>query len=139
MQDPNNNEPTHARLFITHRAPGLAPGAVGEIFKRTRERHDRLGVAGVLLFDGASLGHALSGTLEAVTQAFEAALADPRQTGLVLLSAVEGELPAGWPVRGWRSGWTEPDVLARLAAEDGPRGDAALAWWLELMGASDLL
>ena len=141
MQDTGDNA-THARLFITHLASGTTPAAVAEIFKRTREAHRRLAIGGAMLFDGERFGYGLVGTAAEVAAAVDVVQSDGRETGLRLLSSIDGAIPAGWPAKGWRSGWTEPDALAELAAlavDDGPRGVDALASWAELLGASDLL
>ena len=151
MQDTGNNA-THARLFITHLAPGATPAAVADIFKRTRETHKRLAIGGAMLFDGERFGYGIFGAVAALAAAVDAVQSDLRQTGLQLLSSIEGAIPAGWPATGWRSGWTEPDGLATLAAPAADRGSVGVgvgvdvgggvdvfALWAQLLGASDLL
>lgn len=153
MQNTGNNA-THARLFITRLATGTTPAVVADIFKRTREAHRRLAIGGAMLFDGERFGYGLFGPVVSVAAAVDAVQSDPYQTGMQLLSSIDGAIPAGWPSQGWRCGWTEPDGLAGLSAlaaqaaqctqaaqatDSAPHHVDALASWSEVLGASDLL
>jgi hypothetical protein len=125
-------------LFATRLASVSAPAAVADIFKRTRERHEQLAIEGVMLFDGEHLGHWLVGRAQALRVALDEVRADRLQSGL--RQVFEGDIPPGWTPHGWRVGWTEPDALADLFAEDAAAStDRVLAGWHRLMLAGDLL
>ena len=124
-------------LAITRLAPGVTASALADIFKRTRGRHRDLGIVGAMLFDGEHFGLLLCGESGQVGRAFDALLVDPRQALPVVL--FDGPNVPSWAARGWRSGWSEPDGLATLAAADSPRDGAAMQALQVLIGASDLL
>ena len=124
-------------LAMTRLASGVTATAVADIFKRTRDRHRDLAIVGAMLFDGERFGLLLCGPSAQVDQTLAALAVDARQAPPVVLA--DGPNVPSWAAQGWRSGWSEPDALAALAAADAPRDDAALQAWRVLIGASDLL
>jgi hypothetical protein len=124
-------------LVLVRLADGTSTLSVAEILKRSRERHDPLAIAGAMLFDGERLGLLLCGALVQVGQAFEAFLADAGQACPRVLA--DAPQPPPWASPGWKAGWSEPDALAPLEADDTARGDTALELWRGLVEASDLL
>lgn len=124
-------------LVLSRLAAEAGAGVVADIFKRSRERHEKWSITGVMLFDGERLGALFCGAPQQVALAAETLLTDPRLTApLVLAQATD---PPPWLAPAWRSGWCEPDALAALTGPGAPQGDAAIEAWQALMAASDLL
>jgi len=124
-------------LLLTHLAPGVGAAAVADIFKRCRERHAQLAIAGTILFDGERFGALFCGAPDRVELALQAVTSDPRQAWPQVLADADQVPP--WVAKGWRSGWCEPDGLAPLTTPDAPHGPAAAETWRALMATSDLL
>jgi len=127
--------PRRCLSAVTWLAPGVSAASLADIFKRTRDRHHQLGVTGVMLFDGDRFAYLLCGAAAEVSEAFDAITADPRQTLPTKLADATDVPP--WAERVWRTGWSEPDALAAVAAAAAP--DEALTAWQAVIGASDLL
>lgn len=123
--------------MLTHLAPNVGAVMVADIFKRCRERHGRLAIAGTILFDGERFGVLCCGSAAQVALAVEAITSDPRQAWPRVLA--DGEEVPAWAGQTWRSGWCEPDALAPLMATGAAQGPAALQTWRALLAASDLL
>ena len=124
-------------LALSRLAPDASATVVADIFKRARDRHRELDIFGAMLFDGERFGVLLCGAPALVEQALDALTVDPWQALPVVLA--DGPSAPPWAGGGWRSGWSEPDGLAPLAAADAPRDGAALQAWRVLIGTSDLL
>ncbi len=123
-------------LLVTKLAPGVGAGVVSDIFKRCRERHDRLAITGTMLFDGERVGALFCGSPDQVSVALAAITSDPRQAKPLVL--VDASYVPPWAGQHWRAGWCEPDALAALTEADAPQGPAAVETWRALMASSDV-
>lgn len=125
-------------LYLSHLAPGRDFSVVGPILHVSRERNPRLGIHGVLVFDGARFCQLLEGRRPEVTALLQRIRADARHTRLrVLFEGEEAQVPLQTR---WRDGYCEPDDLDLFEDDSDDDGDPArlLAAFVQRLPAWDL-
>jgi hypothetical protein len=82
------------------------------LLAKAREKNDRLGITGLLLFKDGDFIQLLEGERPAVREVFDAIQADPRHSGVIVLleGEAEGRLFADWSM-GFRD-LADPEVRA---------------------------
>jgi len=123
-------------LYLSHLASDRDFSVVGPILHVSRERNQRLGIHGVLVFDGARFCQLLEGRRPDVTALVRRIRADPRHTSFRVL--FEGENTQVPLQTRWRTGYCEPDDLDVF--EDDSDGDPTrlLSTFVQRLPAWDL-
>jgi hypothetical protein len=82
------------------------------LLAKAREKNDRLGITGLLLFKDGDFIQLLEGERQAVREVFDAIKVDPRHSGVIVLleGEAEGRLFADWSM-GFRD-LADPEVRA---------------------------
>src|SRR5688572_21773816 len=95
--------------------------AFKNIVQSARHRNGRLGLTGVLVFDGERFCHLLEGSGAAFDEVVQRVAADPRHTQLtMLLAPTEASSRLLFT---WRSGYCSPDDLDQFSGGDALTGD----------------
>lgn len=106
-------------VYASRIAPGLDPRFVADIVRRARVKNRRIGVTGLLVFDGESFCQLLEGGQLAVLELAEAIERDPRHEGYRVLH--EGPRNEARRFDNWHMayGLLPGDDLAELLAGQG--------------------
>lgn len=124
-------------LVYTSQACATNPVDVfARICAKARHHNPRLGIGGVLLFDGERFVQWLCGPSPAVGVLMARIATDPRHEALQVLA--DGAQPMDRAGRGWRAGYPAIDSLSDfLAAAHAPGADV-LHGFLRLLASADL-
>ena len=130
------NEKVQRSLCLSLLSENSDFSAFKQIVQSARRHNGRLGVTGVLVFDGERFCHLIEGPEPAFDEVMQRITADARHTQLTMLLP-----PTEAPSRllfTWRSGYCSPDDLDQFSGPDALSGDAALMAFLAVLTRCDL-
>jgi hypothetical protein len=129
-------DPVFSVLWLSQLSPLLHVSVVTQIWQSARERNQRLGLTGVMVFDGERFCEMLegdAGDLEAVCRDVEF---DTRHIGMRLLHAAL--VPEPRRMSDWRSGYCDGNELEIFCGAGGLEGGPALQAFLTLLPRCNL-
>lgn len=122
--------------YTSRLAPGQDYSVFGPICRTARSRNARLGIGGVLLFDGQRFFQWLYGPPPPVRQLMDTIALDPRHADVVVcLDQRAGSQAAD---AHWRSGFIEPEALDELLGLDALDAVGVLTAIDRLVGRADM-
>lgn len=126
----------HQYLYLSRLADAGRYDVFAPICQVSRVRNHAAGLGGVLLFDGQRFCQLIEGPSAAATALMRSIAADTRHETIAML--IDRPWTGAPQPRAWTSGYCGPDELDRLDSPDAPRGDAALAAFIDIVSRSDL-
>jgi hypothetical protein len=123
-------------LWLSQLSPLLHVSVVTRIWQSARERNERLGLTGIMVFDGERFCELLEGSAEELETVCRDIEFDPRHVGMRLLYAALVPQPRRLSV--WRSGYCNGPELEAFDGPGGLEGEPALAAFLSLLPRCDL-
>jgi hypothetical protein len=118
-------------LWISQLSPLLHLGVVAQIWQSSRERNQRLGLTGVMVFDGERFCEMLEGDADELETVCRDVAFDTRHVGMRLLYAAIAPVPRR--LSEWRCGYCEAPELACFSDSDGLEGEPAIAAFLSVL------
>jgi hypothetical protein len=103
-------EPVFRYLYTSRMADGQPVSMVADILRRARERNQRLGLTGALIFDGERFAQLLEGEPVAVMNLVAVIQQDARHTDFTELFQALDDRPRLFGR--WSAGWSAPDAIA---------------------------
>jgi len=122
-------------LYVSTLAPETLVTKIAEIVARARAKNERLGITGLLVFDGVRFCQQLEGAHKQVFKLMEVIREDPRHTGVEVVH--HGPL-ARPRFRRFALGFVSADQEDALQAIEQADGEAALQRFLALVPTLDL-
>jgi len=123
--------PVCSVLWTSQLSPLLQPGAVAQIWRSSRERNERMGLTGAMVFDGERFCEFLEGDADVLAGVCRDIEFDTRHVGMRILYAA----PVAVPRRlvDWRSGYCDGGDLETFSGPQGLEGEPALMAFLGLL------
>lgn len=125
-------------LYMSDLAADVRAAEVGTIVKQARANNQRLGLTGLLVFDGARFAQLVQGPADSVHElARRLSHAEPRHTRMEILLLAPHEGPLLFSE--WRMGYLHlEEDSSGVEALRGQRGSTALAAFTSLASELDL-
>jgi hypothetical protein len=122
-------------LYVSTLAPATVVTEIAEIVARARAKNERLGITGLLVFDGVRFCQQLEGAHKQVLKLMETIREDPRHAGVEVVH----HGPLAQPrFRRFALGFVQAGQEDALQAIEQADGEAALLRFLALVPMLDL-
>ncbi len=124
-------DPIFCVLWTSQLSPLLAPGDVPEIWRSSRERSQRLGLTGAMVFDGERFCELLEGEANKILAVCRDIEFDTRHVGMRVLHAASAI--ALRQLAAWCSGYCEVTELEPFSGPAALEGEPAVSAFLSLL------
>jgi hypothetical protein len=124
-------DPVCSVLWTSQLSPLLQPSAVTQIWRSSRQRNERMGLTGAMVFDGERFCELLEGDVDELSGVCRDIEFDTRHVGMRMLYAEPLTAPRRFAE--WRSGYCDGCDLEVFSGPQGLEAEPALKAFLELL------